>query len=60
MIFPNIFAVLMDKSYWGDPECFRPERYLTTEGTLTNTERILIFGKGKYQGFSNLNEWQCP
>ena len=43
----NVYSVHMDKDYWGDPETFRPERFLTPEGTLRKDERLIPFGKGK-------------
>lgn len=42
--------VLTDKVHWGDPDVFRPERFLSTndDGTmqLVNTERVASFGFG--------------
>jgi cytochrome P450 len=47
-VFFNTAAVMMDKNYWGDPEVFRPERFLDSSGTkVVNTERNLPFGYGK-------------
>ena len=31
---PNIWAIHMDKEAWGDPEVFRPERFLKEDGTM--------------------------
>nr|QTM97413.1 Cytochrome P450 [Sitophilus oryzae] len=43
----NIYSVHHDKEYWKDPETFRPERFLDSQGNLQNTERVLTFGLGK-------------
>jgi len=50
----NMESVFHDKKFWGDPEVFRPERFLqkSKEGSvveydLVNTERIAVFGFGK-------------
>lgn len=40
-------SVHMDKMYWGDPECFRPTRFLDDDNKLCNTERFMTFGQGK-------------
>jgi len=36
----------MEKDYWGDPECFRPERFLDANGSLIKHERLIPFGIG--------------
>ncbi|KAL4218766.1 hypothetical protein ACF0H5_021353 [Mactra antiquata] len=33
-IFPNIWSIHHDDDVWGDPWCFRPDRFLTDEGSL--------------------------
>jgi methyl farnesoate epoxidase/farnesoate epoxidase len=38
----------MDPEYWGDPEAFRPERFLDpATGSLIRKERFVPFGFGK-------------
>uniref|UniRef100_A0A182WIG9 Cytochrome P450 n=1 Tax=Anopheles minimus TaxID=112268 RepID=A0A182WIG9_9DIPT len=37
----------MDPEHWGDPEVFRPERFLNEDRQIVNTERVLPFGQGK-------------
>uniref|UniRef100_A0A8W7PWE0 Cytochrome P450 n=1 Tax=Anopheles coluzzii TaxID=1518534 RepID=A0A8W7PWE0_ANOCL len=39
--------VHMDPDHWGDPEVFRPERFLNEQRQIVNTERLLPFGQGK-------------
>jgi len=43
----NILSVHMDKSFWGDPETFRPERFLDQNGNFQKPERVVAFGSGK-------------
>ena len=45
-------TVHMDRDYWGDPEVFRPERFLESERDTTgkphlHTDRLMFFGIGK-------------
>lgn len=40
-------SVHMDKVYWGDPETFRPNRFLGDDNKVCNTERFMSFGQGK-------------
>lgn len=47
MLF-SIYSVHMDKEYWGDPEVFRPERFLNKEGKIIYDDRILTFGFGMF------------
>ncbi|KAG7254679.1 hypothetical protein CRUP_008831, partial [Coryphaenoides rupestris] len=48
------------KDLWGDPDAFRPERFLDRSGRLNKelTEKVLIFGMGKRRclgdGFARL------
>ncbi|XP_058464516.1 methyl farnesoate epoxidase-like [Malaya genurostris] len=44
----SLYSLHMDRSYWGDPECFRPERFLNETGDkLIQHENFLPFGSGK-------------
>lgn len=42
-------TVHMDREHWGDPERFRPERFLGGDANdvLVNTERLMPFGQGR-------------
>lgn len=42
----NLYSVHMDPEYWGDPENFRPERFINADGTFRKDERMIPFGKG--------------
>ena len=43
----NSFALHHDKEYWGDPEVFRPERWIDENGSLLkHTDHFLAFGAG--------------
>eukprot|EP00095_Tigriopus_kingsejongensis_P005456 maker-scaffold224_size251237-snap-gene-1.46 protein:Tk05456 transcript:maker-scaffold224_size251237-snap-gene-1.46-mRNA-1 annotation:"cytochrome p450 monooxygenase" len=48
LLYYNIHSFFNDKSYWGDPENFRPERFLDESGSgLKKYERFIPFGFGK-------------
>jgi len=36
-----------NKEHWGDPEVFRPERFLNPEGFVKKDEHFIPFGTGK-------------
>lgn len=40
-------AAHMDVKVWGDPENFRPERFISPTGTLVKKDFSLPFGAGK-------------
>jgi methyl farnesoate epoxidase/farnesoate epoxidase len=42
-----MYSVNNSKKYWGDPEVFRPERFLDNQGCLMKDERLIPFGIGK-------------
>jgi cytochrome P450 len=37
----------MDEEYWGDPENFRPSRFINPEGEFIIDKRVVHFGFGK-------------
>lgn len=43
----GLHSVQKDKSYWDDPDVFRPERFLDENQKITNTERFVAFGQGR-------------
>ncbi|XP_069688633.1 methyl farnesoate epoxidase-like [Periplaneta americana] len=46
-IVVNLHGLHKDKKYWGDPEKFRPERFLDSEGNLRKEDALIPFGTGK-------------
>uniref|UniRef100_A0A0B7BCJ1 Cytochrome P450 n=1 Tax=Arion vulgaris TaxID=1028688 RepID=A0A0B7BCJ1_9EUPU len=47
IILPNLDSVLHDKKVWGDPENFRPERFLDKSGNLLHPDEIIPFSIGR-------------
>ncbi|KAK7791197.1 hypothetical protein R5R35_009363 [Gryllus longicercus] len=47
LIFANVNSAHMDKDYWGDPEEFRPDRFLDEKGELLRRDVTMPFGAGK-------------
>ena len=48
IVIPSLHSVLQDPEVWGDPENFRPERFIGPDGKLTRPEEFIPFGIGKY------------
>ncbi|CAD7080761.1 unnamed protein product [Hermetia illucens] len=46
-ILIGLRSVHMDAKHWGDPEVFRPERFLSEEGNIISNEYFMPFGQGK-------------
>jgi len=42
----NTYSVHHDDSFWIDPQIFRPERHLDSEGKLIKTDHFIPFGTG--------------
>jgi len=43
----NIHHIHQDPTYWGDPENFRPERFLTPDHKFRRDEHLIPFFTGK-------------
>lgn len=46
-VIPLLHAVHMDPDVWEEPESFRPERFLTAEGTVQKPKHFMPFGAGQ-------------
>lgn len=46
-VWPLNFLIHHDKKIWGDPENFRPERFIGSDGTLQTPDQLIPFGIGK-------------
>ena len=47
IVYMHLQEVHMDPEYWGDPEAFRPERFIDDDGSFRHDERVIPFGIGK-------------
>ena len=49
VVLVNLYSICMDKELWGDPETFRPERFLDGEGELDRglVEQVSTFSLGR-------------
>ncbi|CAG7731358.1 unnamed protein product [Allacma fusca] len=47
----NYYSIHMDKEFWGDPENFRPDRFLNEESSIINSDHIMSFSAGKRSCF---------
>ncbi|XP_064651092.1 cytochrome P450 2B5-like isoform X2 [Lineus longissimus] len=46
LVLVNLHSVHNEREYWGDPDVFRPGRFLDEEGKFNRKERNLSFGAG--------------
>ncbi|XP_034236789.1 methyl farnesoate epoxidase-like [Thrips palmi] len=47
MILISLWSVLNDQKHWGDPEVFRPERFIDASGKYVKDPWMIQFGQGK-------------
>ncbi|KAL8615082.1 hypothetical protein ACOMHN_009167 [Nucella lapillus] len=47
VIMPVLSCALRDPDIWGDPETFRPERFVGPDGKLTRAEEFIPFSTGR-------------
>lgn len=43
----SIWSLHMDRKHWGDPEVFRPDRFLNEHGGILQDDWFVPFGFGK-------------
>jgi methyl farnesoate epoxidase/farnesoate epoxidase len=48
VVLVNLWSFHRDTSFWGDPEVFRPERFLNEKGELRKKDYSLPFGAGQW------------
>lgn len=46
MVIANFNGPLMEKELWGDPEVFRPDRFIDEDGKIYVPDYYLPFGTG--------------
>nr|XP_003702355.1 PREDICTED: probable cytochrome P450 305a1 isoform X3 [Megachile rotundata] len=46
-LLANLKSVHMDKEHWGDPEVFRPERFIDSKGQFIEDSWLIPFGLGR-------------
>jgi cytochrome P450 len=47
MVICNFNGTLMDKDIWGDPDVFRPDRFIDAQGRIFIPDQYTPFGFGK-------------
>ena len=47
IVFPDLGSVLEDAKVWGDPENFRPERFISPDGKAKREDELIPFSMGK-------------
>lgn len=47
VVLINVWTLHNDKSHWGDPENFRPERFIRQNGQPSTDDWFVPFGLGK-------------
>lgn len=47
MVVANLHSVHHDPEVWGDPEVFRPERFLDAEGCVVKSKYLIPYSIGK-------------
>jgi hypothetical protein len=47
MVICNFNGTLMNKDIWGDPDVFRPDRFIDSKGSVVIPDQYTPFGFGK-------------
>ena len=46
LIITNLYCAMQCEKIWGDPQNFRPERFISKDGTFVRHEALIPFGAG--------------
>ena len=49
VVMISLYSIFMDEDLWGDPEVFRPERFIKEDGTINRglTDNVTSFSLGR-------------
>ncbi len=47
IVHANLYHIMHEEKYWGDPNEFRPERFINADGKFVADERVVPFSMGK-------------
>ena len=46
-VFSMLYYIMRDPDYWQNPDIFRPDRFLDSQGKIIKEDRFIPFGVGK-------------
>lgn len=46
IVIANLYSAHIDEKYWDDPETFRPERFLDSDGKIQRKDAFVPFSTG--------------
>ncbi|XP_050690351.1 methyl farnesoate epoxidase-like isoform X2 [Eriocheir sinensis] len=58
IVLNNLYSAHMDRDYWGDPDVFRPERFINADGTPRKHDRLIPFGRGQRRCLGEPESWK--
>ena len=51
VIFPNLYHVVNDPLVFDNPRLFNPDRFIDEKGNFVRSDRMIVFGVGKYKKY---------
>jgi hypothetical protein len=59
MVICNFNGTLMNKDIWGDPDVFRPDRFIDSRGSIDIPDQYTPFGFGKLMPSNSGSGMMC-